>query len=74
MIPCELCERTFPKKKQLKEHLEDHKRAVLLTVKKTVVKRKRKLFRTEVSFLDSEPESEIEFSVSPVKKKQKLSD
>ena len=74
VIPCELCERTFPKKKQLKEHLEDHKWAVLLTVKKTVVKRKRKLFRTEVSFLDSEPESEIEFNVSPVKKKQKLSD
>ena len=74
VIPCRICERTFTKKKQLKEHLLDHKQAVLLTVKKPVVKRKRKLFSTEVSFLDSEPESESEFNVSPVKKKQKLSD
>ena len=77
VVQCKVCKRNFNKKKQLKDHLVDHRQVLLSTVKKpvkAVVKRKRKLFSTQVSFLDPESGSESEFNVSPVKKKQKLSD
>ena len=77
ILQCKVCKRNFNKKKQLKDHLVDHRQVLLSTVKKpvkAVAKRKRKLFSTKVSFLDPESGSESEFNVSPVKKQQKLSD